>query len=131
MNKIILCGNLTRDIDLATTNNGKTYGKFALAVQRSFANQDGERETDFINIIVWGKTAENCGKYLKKGSKALVEGELHIRGYEAEDGSKRYATEVVADKVEFVGSKASNGDNGGVPDGLTPLDDVDDDSLPF
>ena len=132
MNKVILCGNLTRDVELSTTNSGISVGRFTLAVQRAFANQDGERETDFINIIVWRGQAENCAKYLKKGSKALVAGELHIRSYEAEDGSKRYATEVVADKVEFVGQKASNGEDGGeTPPPHPDLEPIDDDSLPF
>lgn len=132
MNKVILCGNLTRDVELSTTNSGISVGRFTLAVQRAFANQDGERETDFINIIVWRGQAENCAKYLKKGSKALVAGELHIRSYEGDDGSKRYATEVVADKVEFVGQKASNDENSG--EAVSPrqdLEPIDDDSLPF
>ena len=133
MNNVILCGNLTKDVELSTTNNGTSVGKLTLAVQRSFPNQDGEYEADFITIIVWNKTAENCAKYLKKGRKALIEGELHIRSYEADDGSKRYVTEVVANKVEFVGSKStSNEDEATSPQdpSLTPIN-IDDDSLPF
>ena len=133
MNNVILCGNLTKDVELSTTNNGTSVGKLTLAVQRSFPNQDGEYEADFITIIVWNKTAENCAKYLKKGRKALVEGELHIRSYEADDGSKRYVTEVVANKVEFVGSKSTNSEDEATSPqdpSLTPID-VDDDSLPF
>lgn len=129
MNKVILCGNLTKDVELSTTNSGSTVGKFTLAVQRSFPNQDGEYEADFINIIVWNKTAENCGKYLKKGSKALVDGELHIRSYEDEQGVKKYITEVVANKVEFIGQHS--GDSAKTPPPQPDLEPVDDDSLPF
>ena len=131
MNKCILCGNLTKDVELSTTNSGVSVGRFTLAVARAYANQEGERETDFINIIVWRTTAENCAKFLKKGSKALVLGELHIRSYEAEDGSKRYATEVVADKVEFVGQKAGESNGETTPPPQPDLEPVDDDSLPF
>ena len=141
MNNCVLCGNLTKDVELTSTTNGTAVGRFTLAVQRSYANENGEREADFINIVVWRGQAENCAKYLKKGSKALVTGELHIRSYEDKDGVKKYATEIVANQVEFVGQKASgdgenpppstqpNNQQGNVPDGLTPVGD--DQSLPF
>lgn len=131
MNKVLLCGNLTKDVELSTTNSGVSVGRFTIAVSRAYANQDGERETDFINIIVWRNTADNCAKFLKKGSKALVEGELHIRSYENNDGEKRYATEVVADRVEFVGQKASGSANDEGGNEHPDLEPIDDDSLPF
>ena len=105
MNKVILTGNLTKDVELSETNSGIKVARFTLAVQRRFANADGEREADFINIIVWRTQAENCHKFLKKGSKCAVVGRIQISSYEAQDGTKRYVTEVVADEVEFVGSK--------------------------
>lgn len=127
MNKVILTGNLTKDVELSETNSGIKVARFTLAVQRRFANADGEREADFINIIVWRTQAENCYKYLKKGSKAAVIGTLQTRNYEADDGTKRYVTEVVAEQVEFVGAKRDSESSGEQPE-LTP---VDDDTLPF
>lgn len=127
MNKVVLTGNLTKDVELSETNSGIKVARFTLAVQRRFANADGEREADFINIIVWRTQAENCHKYLKKGSKAAVVGTLQTRNYEADDGTKRYVTEVVAEQVEFIGAKREGESYGEQPE-LTP---VDDDTLPF
>ena len=117
MNKIILMGRLTRDPEVRVTPSEKTVCTFTLAVDRQFANQSGEREADFINIVVWGKAAELCGNNLAKGHRLLVEGRLQIRNYVAKDGNKRYVTEVIANSVEFVerkniGSVGSNADGG-------------------
>lgn len=140
MNKVILIGNLTKDPELTTTTSGISVCRFALAVSRRFTNSDGERETDFINVVVWRNLADNCHKFLKKGSKAAVVGTLQTRSYDAQDGSKRYTTEVVADEVEFISSAR----NGGEEDGASytapkpaakketaELEEIDDDSLPF
>ena len=102
MNKVILIGNLARDPELITTNNGVSLCKFSLAVQRTFSGSDGEREADFLPIIVWRGQAENCYKYLKKGSKAAISGSIQTRSYEGTDGVKRYITEIIADNVEFL-----------------------------
>ena len=110
MNKIILIGRLTRDPELRYTPNGAAVCSFTLAVDRR-ANQNGEREADFINIVVWNKAGENCAKYLTKGRQAAVEGRLQIRNYDGNDGQKRWVTEVIADNVEFIGS--TGGNNGG------------------
>ncbi len=123
MNKVILIGNLTKDPDKATTNSGIENSKFTVAVQRNFTNQDGERETDFINVVAWRGQAENCNKYLKKGRKVAVEGELRTRTYEAE-GGKRYVTEVLAERVEFL-SKLEDDNK---PMDLEPIEDS---NLPF
>ena len=143
MNKVILVGNLTRDPELITTNNGISLCRFSLAVQRRFASSEGEREADFINIVVWRGQADNCYKYLKKGSKAGVIGSLQTRSYDATDGTKRYATEVVAEEVEFLSSKGpSNNDDfvasepagsksTGKSDVVTTFEPIDDDNLPF
>ena len=143
MNKVILVGNLTRDPELITTNNGISLCRFSLAVQRRFASSEGEREADFINIVVWRGQADNCYKYLKKGSKAGVIGSLQTRSYDATDGTKRYATEVVAEEVEFLSSKGpSNNDefvasepagskSTGKSDVVTTFEPIDDDNLPF
>lgn len=105
MNKVILIGNLTKNPELTTTNSGINVCRFTLAVQRRFANEDGERDADFPNIVAWRGLADNCHKYLTKGSKCSVVGVLQTRSYDAQDGSKRYATEVVAEEVEFLNTK--------------------------
>ena len=106
MNKVILIGNLTKDPEITTTNNGVSVCRFTLAISRRFANAEGERETDFINIVVWRTLADNCHKFLKKGSKTAVVGNLQTRSYDANDGTKRYITEVVAEEVEFISTKS-------------------------
>ncbi len=107
MNKAFLIGNLTRDPELTQTTNGIAVCRFSIAVQREFTNSEGERDADFFNIVAWRNTAENCNKYLKKGSKVAIMGAIQNRSYDAQDGTKRYVTEIVADKVEFVGAKAT------------------------
>ncbi len=144
MNKVILVGNLTKDPELVTTNNGISLCRFTLAVQRRFTTNDGEREADFINIIVWRGQADNCYKYLKKGSKAGVSGSIQTRAYDGNDGTRRYATEVVADEVEFLSSKgsqnaeepsapveATGSKSSGKNDVVNKFEPIDDDNLPF
>jgi single-strand DNA-binding protein len=130
MNKVILIGNLTKDPELTTTNNGISVCKFAIAVSRRFVGASGERETDFLNIVVWRGQAENCHKYLKKGSKCAVVGTIQSRSYDAQDGTKRYITEIVAEEVEFLSSKNS-GDISTGKEEIAELKPIDDDSLPF
>jgi len=143
MNKVILVGNLTRDPELITTANGVSLCRFSLAVQRRFAGQDGEREADFINIVVWRAQADNCYKYLKKGSKCGVVGSLQTRSYDAQDGTKRYSTDVVAEEVEFLSTKGSSNSeesfepaesgskSSGKSDVVNKFEPIDDDNLPF
>jgi len=135
MNKVFLIGNLTGDPEVRTTQSGLPMARFSLAVSRRFATADGNRETDFINIVTWRATAENCGKYLKKGSKAAVVGSLQTRTYDGADGNKRYVTEVVADEVQFLSTKsADSGEAEATPKAeageVTKLQAVEDD-LPF
>lgn len=108
MNHIFLIGNLTRDTEQSVTPNGVPLCRFTIAVNRQFKNADGEQVTDFFPIIAWRKTAELCGKYLSKGKKVAVVGELQNRSYEDKEGIKRYVTEIVASEVEFL-SAQSNG----------------------
>ena len=110
MNKVFLVGNLTRDPEHTTTANGTSVVRFSIAVSRRFANADGERETDFISCVAWRGLADNIAKYLKKGSKTCVVGSLQTRNYEAQDGTKRYVTEVVVDDCEFLSSRSGNDD---------------------
>lgn len=104
MNKAILTGNLAGDVESRTTSGGIAQCTFRLAVQRRYAAQGGERIADFLTIVCWRQLAENCAKYLSKGRKVLVEGSIQTRSYDAQDGTKRYVTEIVADNVEFLGS---------------------------
>ena len=105
MNKIILMGRLVRDPEVRYTQTGKVVCQFTIAVDRPFANQDGQREADFSPVVVWGKPAELCGNSLTKGQRVLVEGRLQIRSYDAKDGSKRWVTEVIANGFEFIERK--------------------------
>ena len=107
MNKVFLIGNLTRDPETSETSSGIHVCRFAIAVNRSYTGADGTRETDFFNITVWRQLAENCGKYLKKGSKVAVVGQLQNRSYEDKDGIKRSVTDVIASSVEFLTPKSS------------------------
>ena len=105
MNKVILAGRLVRDPKLRYTQTGKTVASFTLAVNRRFSHNNEQQTADFIPIIVWDKLAEVCSKHLFKGSQVLIEGRMQVRNYEAQDGSKRYVTEVIAQELEFMGSK--------------------------
>ena len=105
LNKVILVGRLTRDPDLRYIQSGEAVANFTLAVDRPFTNQKGEKETDFVRIVVWKKQAENCAQYLNKGSMAAVDGRLQVRNYEDNSGEKKQAVEVVAERVVFIGGK--------------------------
>jgi len=135
MNKVILVGNLTRDPELSETPSGVAVCRFAIAVSRDYANADGTREADFFNITVWRSRAENCGKYLKKGSKVAVVGSLQTRSYEDKDGIKRNVTDIVANEVEFLSPKAQGeeGDTTVVSARRErpQLEAIDDNQLPF
>jgi single-strand binding protein len=109
MNKIFLIGRLTKDPELRYTSSEAAVCSFTLAVDRRFISQSGEREADFIPVVVWNKAAENCAKYLAKGRQTAVEGRLQIRSFEGSDGQRRWATEVVADNVEFLSSGQKQG----------------------
>ena len=108
MNKVFLIGRLTRDPELRYTGSNTAVATFSLAVNRNFANQNGEREADFINIVVWRKQAENVKNFLTQGSQVAIDGRIQTRTYDDNNGQKRYVTEVVADNVEFLGSKNSS-----------------------
>ena len=113
LNRIVLIGRLTRDPELRFTPNGKAVCSFTLAVDRPFSGQDGNREADFISIVVWNKQGENCAQYLAKGRMAAVDGRLQIRNYEGNDGQRRYVTEVIADRVVFLSPKGEGASAGG------------------
>ena len=133
MNKVVLVGRLTKDMELKYTAKGTAVASFTLAIDRRFKSQTGEKETDFINCVAWDKVGETASKYVGKGSQIGVAGRIQVRSYEAKDGGKRYVTEVVAEEIEFMGSagqkevvKAEKVDM----DDFTPMVE-DDDDLPF
>ena len=105
MNRVILIGNLANDPESRTTQSGIAQCSFRIAVQRRFKGANGERETDFLPVVCWRQTAECAQRYLAKGRKVAVEGSIQTRSYDAQDGSKRYVTEVVGSDIEFMGSK--------------------------
>lgn len=115
MNKVLLIGNLTRDPEMRSTQAGVPVCNFSIAVNRRFRNQQtGQQETDFFNIVAWRQLAELCSRYLAKGRKVAVSGSIQTRTYEAQDGSKRTAFDIVADEVEFLSSPQNAG---GAPSG--------------
>lgn len=129
LNRVILIGRLTKDPELRYTPSGVAVASFTLAVNRSRANQQGERETDFIPVIVWQKQAENCANYIGKGSLVAVDGRLQVRTYDAKDGTKRWVTEVVAETVRFLDKRDSASSTGSSSFGNEV--DFTDDDIPF
>ena len=111
MNKVILIGRLTRDPELRYTGSNTPVATFSLAVNRSFTNQNGEREADFINCVVWRKLAETAKNYLSKGSQVAVEGRIQTRKYQNDKGENKYITEILVENVEFLESKSKRKEN--------------------
>ena len=106
MNKIVILGRLTKDPEIRYTTSQKVVASFTLAVDRPFKNEAGQKEADFIPVVVWGKTAELVGNSCQKGHRLLVEGRLQIRNFDGKDGTKHWVTEVIANSVEFIERKA-------------------------
>ncbi len=128
INNIVLVGRLVRDVELKHTTGGHAVANFTLACDRPFKNASGEKETDFIRVIVWRKQAENCAQYLGKGSMAGATGRLQVRNYEANDGQKKTIAEVVADNVRFLDSKKQQGQGQIIPGDEIEISDED---VPF
>lgn len=105
LNHVVLMGRMTRDPELRHTNSGKAVVSFSLAVERDVKGQDGRRETDFIDCVAWGSTAEFVSNYFSKGQMAGVSGRLQIRDWQDRDGNKRRSAEIQVDKVYFADSK--------------------------
>ncbi|MFP3393277.1 single-stranded DNA-binding protein [Brevibacillus sp. SIMBA_040] len=130
MNRVFLIGYLSRDPEMRYTPNGVAVTTFTLAVNRPKSKDGAEQQPDWINSVVWQKTAENCANYLRKGSKVLLEGRIQTRSYEDKEGNKRYVTEVVGDNVQFLSPK--NQDNTSAePFSPRPPVNISDDDLPF
>ena len=130
MNKITLIGNLTHDPEIRSTQSGVTVCAFTIAVSRRFAGADGERPTDFFRVNAWRQLGESCGRYLAKGRKVAVVGELQARTYEAKDGTTRMSLDVQADEVEFL-SPRPNVQEGGTGTDMAGFTDVSSDDIPF
>jgi single-strand DNA-binding protein len=123
LNRVILIGRLTRDPELRYTPAGVAVTQFTLAVDRTFSNNQGQREADFIPVVTWRQLAETCANYLRKGRLAAVEGRIQVRNYDNNEGRRVYVTEVIADNVRFLesansgnrdeGMEMSGGNNGG------------------
>lgn len=124
MNKAILVGNLTRDPEIRQTKTGVSTCTFTIAVNRLHTNGQGKREADFLPIVTWRGMAESCAKHLRQGNKVGIVGSIQTRSYDAQDGSKRYITEVVAEEVEFLTRKEKD------PHGLEEPDE-DEYEMPF
>ena len=124
MNKIVLIGNLTKDPQKRATPNGISVCNFTIAVNRRFAGADGQKVTDYFNIVTWRALADNCARFLSKGKKVAVIGELQARTYEANDGTTRMSLDVSADEVEFLSPKESN--SASVSGGAITPDDMPD-----
>jgi len=120
LNRVVLVGRLTRDPDLRYTPNGVAVANFTLAVNRPFSNQQGNRDADFINCVVWRRQAENLANFMKKGSQVGVDGRLQTRTFEGQDGKTVFVTEVVADSVQFLESKGTSQNRGGGQDSYSP-----------
>lgn len=139
MNKITLIGNLTHDPEVRSTPNGVTVCTFTIAVNRRFAQQGGERVTDFFRINAWRQLGENCAKYLAKGRKVAVIGELQARTYENKDGATRMSLDVSADEVEFLTPRSQDEGSGysaprqnnAAPQDLAGFTDIQSDDIPF
>ena len=139
MNKVILIGRLTKDVELRyTQTNNTAVASFSLAVNRKFVKPGEERQADFFNIIAWNKLAENISKYLFKGNQVAISGRLETRSWDDQNGQKHYVTEVIAEEIDFIGSKNKQ-NNEAILSSPTPINKNDDtsdficngDDLPF
>lgn len=141
LNRVVLVGRLTKDLEFRTTPNGVSVATFTLAVNRNFKSKNGEQQADFINVVAFKNQAQNVNNYLSKGSLAGVDGRIQSRSYENQDGKRVFVTEVIADSVQFLEPKNSKQSNnqpqqqrGQAQNTNTPFDngaDISDDSLPF
>ncbi len=130
MNKVILHGRLVKDPDVRYTTTGKCVASFTVAVNRQFA-REGEPKADYIPCVAWEKLAQLIADNMVKGKEILVEGRMQVRSYDAQDGSKRYVTEVILSGMDFCGSKGDRGNVPAVNSGGFAGEPVDDDSIPF
>lgn len=128
MNEVIIIGRLTRDPEARTTQGGISQSTMTVAVDRRFKDKNGNKQADFLTVVAWRQTADFCNKYLAKGRMVAVEGSIQTRSYDAQDGSKRYVTEIIADSVEAMPEGKGDSKPEAKPEQFT---EVEDDDLPF
>jgi len=138
LNKVQLYGNITKDIELRTTQGGSNVASFSIATNRTWKDKGGKKQEDtqFHNVVAWGKTAELIDQYMSKGSAIYIEGRLQTRSYETKDGQKRYVTEVVVENMQFGPKKAGSGattetESGPEPEEESKVPDIDLGDIPF
>jgi single-strand DNA-binding protein len=142
LNKVMLIGNLGKDPELRFTPSGRAVARFSLATSEQWTDQQGQRQdrTEWHNIVVWGKQAETCGQYLSKGRQVFIEGSIRSRQYDDKEGQKRYITEVIAQRVQFLGGGRGDGAGAGAGRGSAgggggedapPASMPEDDDIPF
>jgi single-strand DNA-binding protein len=140
LNKVMLIGNLGKDPELRFTPSGRAVARFSLATSESWTDQQGQKQdrTEWHNVVVWGKQAESCGQYLSKGRQVFVEGSIRSRQYDDKEGQKRYITEVIAQRVQFLGGGRGDGAGRGAGpvaagggEEMAPAPMPEDDDIPF
>ena len=136
INNVVLIGRLTRDVDLRHTPQNQVVGQFTLAVNRNFKNQNGEYDADFINCVIWGKSAENLANWAKKGNLVGITGRIQTRNYEGTDGKRVYVTEVVAESFKLLEKRDNSANQNSMAEQMPPSFagdpmDIKDDDLPF
>ena len=143
LNKVMLIGNLGKDPELRFTPSGRAVARFSIATSEQWTTPEGQKQerTEWHNVVVWGKQAESCGQYLSKGRQVFIEGSIRSRQYDDKEGQKRYITEVIAQRVQFLGGGrgdgagagrggSTGGGGGGVTED-TPAPMPEDDDIPF
>jgi|SRR5689334_6060548 len=141
LNKVMLIGNLGKDPELRFTPSGRAVARFSLATSEQWTDQQGQRQdrTEWHNIVVWGKQAESCGQYLSKGRQVFIEGSVRSRQYDDKEGQKRYITEIIAQRVQFLGGggrgdgagRGASPGGGGGGEEMAPAPVPEDDDIPF
>ena len=138
LNRVLIIGNLGRDPEVRFTGTGKAVGRFPVATSDVWTDNEGQRQerTEWHNVVVFGKQAETCGQYLAKGRQVFVEGAVRSRQYDDKDGNKRYITEIVAQRVQFLGGRGEGGGRqaqagGPADDAPPPVASAEDDDIPF
>jgi single-strand DNA-binding protein len=131
MNKVVLIGRLSKDVELRTTTSGKSVATFTLAVNRDYKNAEGKYDADFITCVAFEQRAETISKFVSKGDRLGVSGKINTRNYEKSDGSKAYVTEIVVDGFEFLESKKDKPVAPKIDVEVDDFDEIDDEDLPF
>lgn len=131
MNKVIILGRISKDVELRTTTSGKSVATFTLAVNRDYKNAEGKYDADFIPCVAFEGKAETISKFVHKGDRFCVSGKIQTRTYDKADGSKAYVTEVIVDGFDFIESKKDKPVNSSIDIDYDDFEEIDDEDLPF